>query len=416
MHHLSRRTLANGIRLVHEYRPDSTSVAIHAMVAAGSRHEAERDCGITHFIEHMLFKGTTRRDLFEIARLGNLFGGSINASTSHDSLRVTTRVVLEDLPAALGLVYELLLESEFPSEEVERERGVIIEEIAEYADSPEDLCYDNFLRQLWHPHPLGRPVLGTEETVGSLTRDRLKAEWERILAPQRLVLSFAGGIPADDLFRMVEGIFGGVPESAGNGFAWEPATGRGGCLRVERDLEQIQFCMGVDAIARHDPRRHAFVLMDVILGGGMGSRLFNEVREKRGLAYTVGTSSALGFAEGSMTIYGSTTAEHIGEVLDLCRAEALRLAGEEPTAEDLDTARRMVVRSLLLSRENNNFLAARNADRELYGDEWLDDGEIVGRLHAVTAEQVREAAAMTFESREMTLSFVGPAAAQTASV
>ncbi len=414
MQNLTRRTLSNGVRFVHEYRADSTSMAIHAMIAAGSRHEREEDCGLTHFVEHMLFKGTDARDVFEIARIGNLFGGAMNASTSHDSLRVTTRVILDDLRPALEFVRELLLESTFPEEEVERERGVIQEEIAEYQDSPEDLCFDNFLRQLWHPHPLGRPILGTEATVGAFSRESLVEGWRRILSPNRLVLSFAGGMPVEDLLPIVEEIFGRFGSDCPDTMDWTPAVGQGGCLRVERALEQVQFCMGLEAITRRDPRRYALILMDVILGGGMGSRLFNEIREKRGLAYTIGSSFVPGLTEGYAMMYGSTTSDHIDVVLELCQEEALKLATEPPSAEELETARRMVVRSLLLSRENNGFLAGRNADRELYGDEWLDDSRIIERLQGVMPEQVRDVARDVFGGREMTLSLVGPAAAESA--
>lgn len=409
MRDVRRHKLGNGTRVVVERRSGSPTVALNVTVAAGSRHEPEDVCGITHFVEHMLFKGTARRDVFEIARMGNLLGGSLNAATGHDCIRLTNRVVLEDLRVGLELMRELLFESTFPEQEVDRERAVVLEEIAEYNDSPEEVCFDNFLRALWGPHPLGRPILGTPETVGRMTRNDLLGYCAAIARPARTIVSVAGGGDMDETIALVDELFGSLPGDPADAPTWEPASGRHGALRVERDLEQMQFCLGLEAMNRRDDRRYAFTLLDVILGGGMGSRLFNEVRERRGLAYTIGTTSVLGPADGYLMVFGSTTAENLDEVLAVCRHEADGLARTPPDAEEVDTARRMVIRSFLLSQENNAFHAMRNSDRELYGDEWIADEEVMARLRAVTPESVRGVAADLFKGREMTLSLVGPA-------
>lgn len=409
MRSVTRRTLANGTRVVVEHRRDSPTVAMSVTVAAGSRHEPEALCGITHFAEHMLFKGTARHDVFEIARIGNLLGGSLNASTGHDCLRLTNRVVLEDLRPGLELLRELLHESTFPQAELDRERDVILEEIAEYNDSPEELCFDNFLKALWGAHPLGRPILGTPETVERMTRADLLAYRDAMARPSRTIVSVAGGADPEAAMALAEELFGSVPADPAEAPGWEPASGQFGAIaKVERELEQTQFCLGIDAMDRRDDRRYAFTLLDVIFGGGMGSRLFNEVRERRGLAYTIGTTSVLGPADGYLMVFGSTAAEHIDEVLSVCRREADLLARTPPDADEVETARRMVIRSFLLSQENNAFHATRNADRELYGDEWISDEEVMARLRAVTPESVRDVAADLFRGREMALSLVGP--------
>jgi len=405
---ITRLRMENGIRLIHEFRPDSPSVAVHAVLATGSRHEPPQLNGITHFLEHMLFKGTHRHDVFELARLGNLLGGGLNASTSHDTLRITNRVITEDLGRALDLTRELLLESAFPAEELERERDVILEEIAEANDSPEDVCFDNFLSQLWLSHPLGRPILGTEETVGGITRDDLRAWWKRIVRPENLILSVAGGCSHETLLSETAKAFGDMKFSSRPPSADQPAAAQGGCISIQRSLEQVHFCLGTDAITRKDPGRYAFALLDVILGGGMGSRLFNEIREKRGLAYTIGTSGLTGVNEGYLMIYGSTVARNIDEVLELCRAETARIAQQVPSDEEVRTAVDLIVRSFLLGLESNGFRAFRNADREYAQDEWVTDVELIRRLRQVTADEIRQVAGRVFGKGDMTLSLVGP--------
>ncbi len=403
-----RIELDNGARLLLDKRADSSSVAINFSVSKGSRHEPASHGGMTHFIEHMLFKGTPNRDLNQIAREINLQGGGMNASTSNDMVRLYTRVIAEDMPDAIDLLADMLLASSFPAKELERERGVILEEIAEYNDSPEDLCFDNFLQKLWMPHPLGRPILGTPESVSRFTHEDLNTYWQELLHPSNIIVSMAGALELDETEALLRRYFDRPALPSNPQPVEAPAVGQPGRVVVNRDLEQVQFCLGCEAIKRTDPRRFAFVLLDLILGGGMGSRLFNEVREKRGLAYTIASNGHLTPTEGYQMIYGATTESNIDEVLDLCREQIALIATEAPTEEELETAKRQAIRSFLLSLESNMFHSARNCERELCDEYWLTDEEIVSRVRAVTGEELRALAEGMYAEREFTLSLVGP--------
>ena len=413
MSSVQRVVLPNGLRLLHEYVPGSTSVAVSLTVLRGARHEPEPLAGITHFIEHMLFKGTARRDLYQIAREINHQGGSMNAVTSHDYVRAYTRVVNADLDAALDLLDDMFWSSRFPAEEIERERGVVLEEIAESRDFPEDLCFENFQAQLWLPHPVGRPILGTEESVGALHRDNLMSYWERIRVPANAVLSIAGGVDLDGARRVAERVFdhpAAGAEATPHPPAGEPQSGR---KVVRRRLEQVQFCFGVPAAPRNDPERYVLALFDSILGGGMGSRLFNEIRERRGLAYTIASSAQSMLTEGQITIYGSSSPQKIGEVFEVCREQLADLCSAGPTQEELETARQQLERAILLALESNAYRSGRNAEREVYDEEHLTDEELLLRLRAVTTRQIRDLAAELFIGVPMAVSLVGPVPSRT---
>ncbi|MCB2153317.1 insulinase family protein [bacterium] len=410
---VQRVTLSSGLRVIHEFVPGSTSVAVSLTVVRGARHEPDPLAGITHFIEHMLFKGTRKRDLYEIAREINHQGGSMNAVTSHDYVRAYTRAINADLEAALELLDDMFWGSTFPPEEIERERGVVLEEIAESRDFPEDLCFENFQSKLWAPHSLGRPILGTEETVSTLRREDLLFYWENIRTPANSVLSIAGGVELEEALAAAERIFSHDSEATEANHhppAGEPRSGR---TVVRRRLEQVQFCFGVPAIPRKHPGRYVLAMLDSILGGGMGSRLFNEVRERRGLAYTIASSAQTMLTEGQLCIYGSSSPQKIGEVLAVCREQIADMCSNGPTQEELETARQQLERAILLALESNAFRSGRNAEREVYGEEHASEEVVLARLREVTTEQIREMAVELFVGVPMTISMVGPVPGRT---
>jgi predicted Zn-dependent peptidase len=406
-----RIVLENGIRLLVEEVAEASSVSAGVTLVGGSRREPVELSGITHFVEHMLFKGTRRRDLHGLAREINLQGGGLDAYTCHESLRLYSRVVPEDLSDLLVLLAEMFFESTFPESEVERERGVILEEIAESRDNPEDLCFDLFLEALWAPDALGRSILGVPETVGAFDRARLAGYWEERLDPADVIISMAGAINAAEAVRLVEKAF--PMSTRGSHMVAPPVAARPRSRRsvVERDTEQVQFCLGHPALAAKDERRFALGLLNLVLGGGMGSRLFNEIRERRGLAYTIGSAYHSFQTEGYLVIYGGTTAANCEEVIGLCREEVARIAEKGPTPEELNVAKRQVLRGFLLAYESIGYRASRNADREMQGEERLGPKEVAERIREVTLEDVAQLAGDLFERTEEAVAMVGPTGA-----
>ncbi|MDK2970946.1 MAG: hypothetical protein PWP23_701 [Candidatus Sumerlaeota bacterium] len=406
---MKKTVLKNGLVVLAESRAESSSAAVSLTLGYGNRHEPPALSGATHFIEHLLFKGTEGRDLFDLAREMNRQGGRMNAVTASDAVRVYTDVIAADLRAAMELIRDMVWESTFPENEIERERGVILEEIAEYIDSPEDLCFDKFLSLLWKGHPLGRPVIGTPETVGNLTRRRLLAWWEKIRRPERMIVSVAGGVDEKEVVSIAKEVFSSCPVAkVAAPTEPRPAKGRPGRGEYDRELEQVQFCIGAPAIARSDRRRFPLALFDTILGGGMGSRLFNEIRERRGLAYTIASSSTLLRNEGYLMIYGATSEDRIDEVLALCEVELRRLAMEGPTEEEMDTARQQFERNFLLALDSNGFRSGRNVDRELYGLPAMSNDKVLETIRRMKASDVQAVGSELFTGAGMTVSLVGP--------
>ncbi len=405
-----RLRLANGLQLVHEHMPAMQSVAVELTFTPGARAEDDSSAGLTHFCEHMLFKGTRERDWRDISRIGNLHGGALNAVTTVDYVQLSTRVVAADLEEALSLMVEMAAESTFPEAEFERERGVILEEIAEYEDSPSDHCAELMTRALFHHQALGRPIIGFRETVGAFEARAADRFWASASAPRGAVLSLAGGFdPA-----AVEGIaeraaarLDGRPPDQGHSPA--PGGTRAEALeRGERGIGQGQFCVGFRGIPRTDPRRIPLLLLDSVLGEGMGSRLFNEVRERRGLAYSIGSSVATHAEGGYVMVYGSTTPEKLGEALSVCKAEIRRLAAEPVGPGELATAARMQQRIFMLHADHPASRCARNTLRAVHGEEFHPDAEVVARIMGTTADDVLSIAAGLFEPWNPVLSLVGP--------
>lgn len=405
---LHRTSLDNGVRLLVQPIPGARSVSASLWLVHGSRHEAPGEGGMTHFAEHLLFKGVPGRGWRELAREMNLLGGQFNASTSTDWVKLYTQVVRADLPEALALLATMFLRSEFPTAEVDRERDVILEEIAEYEDVPEDQCYEAYTQALLLPHPAGRPVIGTPELVSSYTRDQLLAYWHQALHPARLVLSVAGDVDPGEVTALARQFLGHLDGSTPPPDTLDPIRGKAETVLIDRDLEQINFCFGVTGPTRDVPRRYAWVLYDAILGGGMGSRLFNEVREKRGMAYSIASGISLLANGGYLTVSGSTRPETIAEVIEVSLDEIGKLSSAGPTTEELATAKRQLARSFLLALDSIPFREASNAEREIYGSGHLSPEEVLGRLEGVTAGAVQEVAGEVIEFGQPALALVGP--------
>jgi len=390
-----------------DHQPQLSTIALNFTFRIGCRHEPSDIEGATHFIEHLLFKGTSKRDVNEIAREINRQGGSFNAVTSTDYMRLETRVIPDDFEDALGLLHELVTDSVIPEKEFERERGVILEEIAEYNDSPEDKCFDEWLCALWSKQLLGRPVLGTDESINNMDRRSLIKWFRKLLHPSQCILSVAG--PIEDTHRKaLDNFFENWRHAEEPIPVSHKASGVPGRLIFPRNLEQVQFCLGMEAMPRNHEQRIPFQLGELILGGGMGSRLFTEIRERRGLAYTIASSYYGMKEEGYFLVYGSTISESIEDVLELCRYEIQKFIHDGPTDEELRIAKEQFRRIILLCKDSPSTFASRNADRELYGDQHVEEEELLQKFSEVTAEQVRSSCAQVMD-QELTECLVGVA-------
>lgn len=403
-------TLDNGFRIVLDPEEHTRLCSAGLYLDTGSRHELAGQEGMTHFCEHLLFKGTRRASWNQLAREMNLLGGNMNAWTSTEHVKLYCGVIDKDLPQALGLLADMFLDSAFPAQEIKRERGVILEEIAASEDIPEDLCFDRFTQALWLPHPAGRPILGGVEAVARHRREGLLGFWRDRLAPARMLLSVAGKFDEAEVLRTADRLFGKLSLEPPDLPGAEPIPGKHERVYFNRDLEQINFCLGYAGPHRHMPDRHVWVVYDTILGAGMGSRLFDEVRERRGLAYSITSSLSLVAGGGYLVIAGATRPDRAATALAVCRDQLRLLAEEGPTEEELATAKAQLERSHLLGAESLGLRASVNADFQLYGLDFLTTEEILARLHRVTPGDVRRIARRVLEFGPPAMCLVGPLA------
>jgi predicted Zn-dependent peptidase len=388
-------------------RVRSASVGIY--LDAGSRHEREDECGVTHFIEHMLFKGTTRRSAYELSMEQNLLGGQVNAYTSQEHIVLSARVVDRDLPRALDLLVEMLTESIYDPTEFERERGVILEEYKMYEDTPDELVMDLFMSGLFDGHALGKPILGTPAHLLKFTPQTLHGYRGRMFTPDRMVVAAAGAVEAPEFLTLVEERLSllqpDVPSSASIRPA-SPAPAYHHRL-LDRELEQTHFVLGTVGPSRHDDSRFAFAVMSTILGAGPGSRIFQEVREKRGLAYSVGTVEWYFQDTGCFAISGGTSPDTYEQVEELCLKEVRTLATDHPTGLELECAKAQIRTGLVLGAESSSGRLARLAEQELWYGRIIPIEESLARLERVTVSDVTEAARFWLLDKPLAAAIIG---------
>ena len=401
--------LPNGVRVATERIAGVRSCSIGLWLELGSRDEEPGEAGLSHFIEHMLFKGTRTRDALALADASNELGGHVNAFTTQEHLCLHARMVDEKGLRALDLLAEMLLESTFPEEEVARERQVVLEECKMYEDTPDEFCVDLFMRNLWPADPLGRPVIGRPGTIRTFRRERVAEFWGRRLRPERLLVAVAGSFEPRVIGARIKQLLGGLK---GEGRAPARPGGVNGArprLSVaRRSVEQTHFCLGMPAPERGNPQRYAFGLMNMVLGGGVGSRLFEEIRERRGLAYSIG-SFTQGFRDaGAFAVNGGTSPEALDEVLGIALEEMRRICDEEVAARELELARAQVIDSILLGMENTEGRMTRMAESILSLGRVPGVDEVVRKLKRVTRAEIRAVARHWLGSSPLAAAVVGP--------
>ncbi|GIE93568.1 M16 family metallopeptidase [Paractinoplanes rishiriensis] len=409
-----RTTLPSGLRIVTESIPSTRSASLGIWVGIGSRDETSAMSGASHFLEHLLFKGTHKRTALQISAEIEAVGGETNAFTTKEYTCYYARVLDADLPLAVDVLVDAVADSIIDPADVETERGVILEEIAMHEDEPGDEVHDVFTEAIFGDHPLGRLISGTEESVTPMTRGQIHGFYRRRYTAPVIVIAAAGNLEHATVVRLVRKALAGTALDSGPA---EPAAPRTGNKRVRtqkphtvvrnRDTEQAHVVLGGVGIGRLDDRRFALGVLNNVLGGGMSSRLFQEIREKRGLAYSVYSYASQYADAGLFGVYAGCAPGKVDEVLDLTRAELARVAAAGVTDEEISRGKGMVKGSYVLGLEDTGSRMSRLAKSELLYGELMAVDELLGRVDAVTADEVNAIAADLL-AQPMSLAVVGP--------
>ena len=407
-----RTVLPGGLRIVTETMPTVRSVAFGIWAGIGSRDEALEDAGATHYLEHLLFKGTPRRTALEISSVMDAVGGDLNAFTAKEYTCYYARVLDTDLPLAVDVVSDMVTSSLIEAADVDAERGVILEEISMRDDDPSDLIHDESAIAMYGDAPLGRPILGTVETINALQRDGIARYYHEHYRAPNLVIAVAGNVDHDHVVRLVSEAFAGhlsgderpaPPRIGGEVTPTLPPATR---LIVD-DTEQAHVVLGTPAFARTDPRRFALGVLSAAFGGGMSSRLFQEIREKRGLAYSVYSYTSQHADTGSFGIYAGSKPAKLDEVLSICRDELARAAAKGFTIEEVSRGKGQLRGSTVLGLEDTGSRMSRIGKSELVYDQLLSVDEVLECIDSVTPDDVNAVAREVLDAPQ-TLTIIGP--------
>lgn len=401
-------TLSNGFRVATEHMPGLQSASVGVWVTAGGRHETPKQNGIAHFLEHMAFKGTKRRNALEIAEAIEDVGGYINAYTSREVTAYYARVLKEDVPLAMDVIGDILMNPVFDPKEIDVERGVILQEIGQALDTPDDVIFDWLQERAYQDQPLGRTILGPEERVQSFGREDLSGFVGQHYGPERMILAAAGGVDHDEIVKLAEEMFGHM--KPGPKMTELSASFSGGEFRQEKTLEQAHFALGLESPNYCSPEIYTAQIYSIALGGGMSSRLFQEVREKRGLCYTIYSSAGAYADSGMTTIYAGTSGDQIADLADITIDE-LKRAAEDMSAKEIERARVQMKAGMLMGLESPSSRAERLARMVSIWGRVPGLEETVEKIDAVTDADVRAFAEHMAVSAPAAMALYGPISA-----
>jgi predicted Zn-dependent peptidase len=404
-----KTVLDNGIRVVTERIPHLHSVSVGIWADVGSRDEREDEGGLTHFVEHMLFKGTEQRSALEIAKQLDAVGGMANAFTSKENTCFHAKVLDTHLPLVVDILADIFLHSVFADREVEREREVILQEINMVEDTPDEQIYVLFNQAFWDGNPLARPVLGTARTVRTFTREMALAYLGRAYHPERIVLSAAGNVDHQQLLNLVVPALCGMQRHS-HGLQRIPPTVTPGLSLYPKNLEQVHLCLGTRGASMLDEERYCCGILNVILGGNMSSRLFQQVRERCGLAYSICSFLSSHTDAGMLGVYGAVRQENAKKTLELIGTELQRLKRERISAGELRDAKEHIKGGLYLAAENSDNRMSRLAKNEINFGRFIPFEEIEAGLERVTADEVQTMAQEIFRPELISLVLLGPVA------
>ncbi len=397
--------LPSGLIVVTETMERVETVSLGAYVATGTRAETAAENGASHFLEHMAFKGTARRSAAGIAEEIENVGGQINAYTAREQTAYYVKLLKEDLALGADIIGDILTHSTFAPDELERERGVILQEIGQANDTPDDIIFDRFQEVAYPDQPMGRPVLGTEQGIGAMGRDVLTGYMQRHYAAGNIVVAAAGALTHESVVDLARQHFADLPGAMPGPLV--PGAYRGGEFREARDLDQVHIVLGFPSVSYDDPDYYPVLLLSTLLGGGMSSRLFQEIREKRGLVYSIYSFSAPFMDGGLFGIYAGTGEAEAEELVPVT-LEELRKVQQGVSEAELHRARAQVKASLLMSLESTGSRCEQVARQIQVFGRIVPTAETVAKLNAVTVEDVRRAAMRVFRAAP-TLAAMGPA-------
>jgi predicted Zn-dependent peptidase len=404
---LRRTVMPNGLIVLTERMEHLRSVAMGVWTKSGSRCEAAEINGISHFVEHMLFKGTRSRSALHIAREMDSIGGNLDAFTGKETICFNVKSLADHVPIALDVLADLVLNPVFASTEIERERGVILEEIKIDEDNPDVLVHELFTQNFWKDHPLGKPILGTTKTVGRLDQQKLFDYHTGSFRGGNMVFSAAGDLEHDQFVQAVADKFAPLPPGEAAHEMQAPLATARILLQNKKGLEQVQLCMGVPAPPITDDNRYATLILNTVLGSGMSSRLFQTIREERGLAYAIYSDLSPYSDTGSLCVYAGTSAGKALEVIDLVLAEFRNLKETPLTDEELTRAKDQLKGNILMGLESSNSRMANLARQEMYFHQFFTADEVIVRIEAVTADQIQTMAQRLFVPDRIAVTLLG---------
>ena len=402
-----RSVLPNGIRVITERMPHVRSVAVGVWVETGSRRELDNRGGISHLIEHLVFKGTATRSAEDIARTMDSVGGQMDAFTTKEHTCFYVQVLDEHLPLAVDLLTDILLHPRFDAEELEREKQVVLQEIKMVEDTPDDIIHDIFAEQIWKGHPLGRPILGTRDLVTGFSRDVIAEHFAEEYVPPKVIIAVAGNVTHEQVVNLFGAGFTGFGRTPVERPATTPALTPSVNI-VHKQLEQVHVVMGFPGFRHSAPERYALFLLNDVIGGSMSSRLFQEVRERQGLVYAIHSGAQAYLDTGVVYLYAATDPGNFSKVLKAVLKEIRDLKKNGITAEELKRAKDHLKGSLMLSLESTSSRMNRLAKHEMHLNSFLTMDDMIGAIEGVQHEQVQALVSEVLDEDHLALTTLGP--------
>ena len=408
---IKKTTLSNGVRVISELMPEAYSATVMLWANVGPNLEKVELNGISHFIEHMMFKGTKNRSAREIVKAIEDTGGSINAFTDKETTCYYVRMLTEHIPVAIDILLDMAYNSEYNDKDIEIERQVILEEIKMYEDTPDELVHDSLIQSYWHDHPLGRPIIGSKETVLNITKDNMINFANDHYTAENIIISIAGNFDEEKILSQIEKSVQGIKASSPSTFTHPPVT-TPRINYLDKDIEQSHICLGTKGVSILDDDRYVLAIIDICLGGGMSSRLFQEIREKRGLVYSINTYEALYRQAGIFGVYAGTNPKNVQDVIKLIIDEFERFKASGLTDDELLRAKIQIKGGLLIGMESTKHRASRNGRSTLYFDKVFEIEEICRIIDRITHQDINRLSNSILDKKYMGISLVGPKVAK----